>query len=129
MIHSSAFEDVGGWDTRFFLDHEEVDLGLRLWQTDWKSVAVPDAKGYHAVVDSNHQLLNTGEQRLREKRYISGRANLMMVQFKHLHAPLLPAIGLWWALELARNLVKRDMRLVQGTLGAGRFTLKNLPAL
>src|SRR5262249_35764982 len=75
------------------------------------------------------QVLNQGKQRVSEKRYISGCANLMMVQFKHLHAPLLPAIGLWWALELAKNVVKRDMRLVQGTLRAGRFTLKNLPAL
>jgi GT2 family glycosyltransferase len=129
MIHRTAFEEVGGWDTRFFLDHEDVDLGLRLWKSGWKSVSVPRAKVYHAVGASNAQVLEQGKQRVSEKRYISGRANLMMVQFKHLSAPLIPAIGLWWALELVKNVAKGDAGLVRGALRAGRFTLENLPAL
>lgn len=129
MILREAFEDVGGWDTRFFLDHEDVDLGLRLWKAGWKSVSVPEAKVYHAVGASNGQVLEGGKQRVSEKRYISGRANLMMVQFKHLHAPLLPTVGLWWSLELVKNVAKLDLRLVRGAISAGRFTLSHLPGL
>jgi len=129
MIHRAAFDDVGGWDTRFFLDHEDIDLGLRLWKAGWKSVAVPDAKVYHEVGASNAQVLDAGKQRVSEKRYISGRANLMMIQFKHLPAPLLPAIGLWWSLEVAKNMVKRDVGLVRGALRAGGFTLSHIGGL
>ena len=129
MIHRAAFEDIGGWDTRFFLDHEDIDLGLRLWKAGWKSVAVPNAKVYHEVGASNAQVLNGGKQRVSEKRYISGRANLMMIQFKHLPGLLLPAIGLWWSLEVVKNLVKGDVALVRGALRAGGFTLSNLGGL
>lgn len=129
MIHRTAFEDVGGWDKRFFLDHEDVDLGLRLWKAGWKSVSVPEAKVYHAVGASNDQVLDAGKQRVSQKRYVSGRANLMMVQLKHLRAPLLPAVCVWWSIELMKNLAKRDLGLVRGALRAGGFTLRNLPGL
>jgi hypothetical protein len=91
----------------------------------WKCVSVPEAKVYHSVGASNEQVLNGGEQRVSEKRYISGRANIMMVQAKHVHTVWLPAVALWWSGELVKKLAKRDGKLIRGAFRAGALVLKN----
>jgi GT2 family glycosyltransferase len=129
MISRRPFDEVGGWDTRFFLDLEDVDLGLRLWKAGWRSVSVPDARVYHAVGASNDQMLAASNQRVSERRYISGRANVMMVQFKHVRAGWLPAVGLWWSAEVLKKLAKGDRQFVRGAFRAGTFVVKNLRGL
>jgi GT2 family glycosyltransferase len=129
MIHRKAYEEVGGWDTRFFLDHEDVDLGLRLWKAGWLCVSVPEAKVYHAVGASNEHVLDEGGQRVSEKRYASGRANIMMVQLKHVRAPLLPAVGLWWLVEMLKRLAKHDRQLLRGVVRSGGIVVTNLRGL
>jgi GT2 family glycosyltransferase len=128
LIDRRVFEEVGGWDERFFLDHEDVDLGLRLWKAGWKTVSVPMAKVYHAISASNAQVLPDGNS-VKGRRYVSNRANLMMIQFKHLWAPLLPAIGGWWALEVLKKAAMRDGGALRGALSAGAFVLRNVPDL
>ncbi len=129
MIHRRAYEGVGGWDTRFFLDHEDVDLGLRLWKAGWRCVSIPGAKVYHDVGASNEHVLEEGRQRVSEKRYASGRANIMMVQLKHVRAPLLPTVGLWWLMEVLKKLAKRDRKLLRGAVRAGGIVVTNLRGL
>lgn len=129
LIHRTPFEQVGRLDTRFFLDSEDVDLGLRLWKLGWKSVSVPDAKVYHAVGASNDQVLEQGKSTVCGRRYVSGRANIMMMQLKHLKTPFLPAVGLWWSLEVLKMLAKGDIGRSKGAVAAGRFVFSHLPAL
>lgn len=63
MIHRTAYEAVGGWDRGFFLDYEDVDLFLRIWQLGWKCVVVPEAKVYHAVNVTNEQKIEGAASR------------------------------------------------------------------
>ncbi len=46
-LRRAAFEEVGGFDERFWLYGEDADLGLRLEQAGWDSRVVPGAIARH----------------------------------------------------------------------------------
>lgn len=48
LLRREAFEDVGGFDERFFMFFEDVDLGERLGKAGWQNVHVPAARVVHA---------------------------------------------------------------------------------
>ncbi len=48
VLKRSAFEDVGGFDERFFMYHEDVDLGWRLHLKGYGIKCVPDSVVHHA---------------------------------------------------------------------------------
>lgn len=50
LISSSAFQEVGGFDERFFLYEEDVDLSWRIKATGRKLYCCPSASVYHAHV-------------------------------------------------------------------------------
>lgn len=82
LIHRDVYEQIGGWDTTFFLDHEDIDLFVRAWQRGWECVTVPEAKVYHAVNASNTKTLNDG-RRVWPRRYIANRSNLAVIGLKY----------------------------------------------
>src|SRR5438093_346822 len=41
LIRRIAYDEVGGWDTTFFLDYEDGDFSLRLWQRGWECFVEP----------------------------------------------------------------------------------------
>ncbi len=47
MYRSSALREVGLLDESFFMYHEDLDLGWRLWMSGWKNVLASDAVVYH----------------------------------------------------------------------------------
>ncbi|MEB3982258.1 glycosyltransferase family 2 protein [Mycobacterium sp. 663a-19] len=47
LVRRSAFERVGGFDERYFMYMEDVDLGDRLGRAGWQSVYVPSAEVLH----------------------------------------------------------------------------------
>ncbi len=47
LVRRSAFERVGGFDERYFMYMEDVDLGDRLGKAGWLSVYVPSAEVLH----------------------------------------------------------------------------------
>lgn len=47
MIRRSALENVGLFETRYFMYFEDVDICLRLWHGGWKVAAVPTAHACH----------------------------------------------------------------------------------
>lgn len=47
MYRASALRAVGLLDESFFMYHEDLDLGWRLWMAGWKSVLAPDAVVFH----------------------------------------------------------------------------------
>ncbi len=49
VVRPSALKSIGGFDERFFMYVEDVDLGLRLAAEDWDVVVLADA---HATQDS-----------------------------------------------------------------------------
>lgn len=47
LFRSQAFRDVGGFDDRFFLYYEDVDICARLWAAGWRVVHQPQAQVVH----------------------------------------------------------------------------------
>lgn len=47
LLRRSAFEQVGGFDERYYMYMEDVDLGDRLGRAGWLSVYVPTAEVLH----------------------------------------------------------------------------------
>lgn len=47
MIRKSVFEKLGGFDEKFYISFEDVDLGWRSWILGYKVVIVPESIVYH----------------------------------------------------------------------------------
>lgn len=47
LIRRSLFENLGGFDERFFVYFEDLDLSLRVKQLGWRSVFLAQARAYH----------------------------------------------------------------------------------
>jgi N-acetylglucosaminyl-diphospho-decaprenol L-rhamnosyltransferase len=47
LLRRAAFEQVGGFDERYFMYMEDVDLGDRLGKAGWQNVYVPSAEILH----------------------------------------------------------------------------------
>jgi N-acetylglucosaminyl-diphospho-decaprenol L-rhamnosyltransferase len=47
LVRRSAFSDVGGFDERYFMYMEDVDLGDRLGNAGWLNVYVPSSEVLH----------------------------------------------------------------------------------
>ncbi|MBX2900180.1 MAG: glycosyltransferase family 2 protein [Cyclobacteriaceae bacterium] len=47
FVRATSFEEIGGFDTNYFLYCEEEDLALRLRRTGWLTYLVPDARYQH----------------------------------------------------------------------------------
>ncbi|MGE2720905.1 glycosyltransferase family 2 protein [Mycolicibacterium celeriflavum] len=48
LLRRSAFEEISGFDERYFMYMEDVDLGDRLSRAGWQNVYVPSAEVLHA---------------------------------------------------------------------------------
>jgi N-acetylglucosaminyl-diphospho-decaprenol L-rhamnosyltransferase len=49
LVKRHAFEQIGGFDTGYFMFMEDVDLGMRLAQSGWGSIYVPRSVASHTV--------------------------------------------------------------------------------
>jgi GT2 family glycosyltransferase len=120
MVDATVYNELGGWDTSFFLDYEDVDFFLRAWQRGWTCVTVPSARVFHAVGASNAQAVGSGRQAVSRRRYISHRSNVMIIAFKYF-SPIASVLGaLNWIATLCTNVVLfrwRDVRLDLAVLG------------
>lgn len=88
LIHREVYNDIGGWDTSFFLNQEDIDLFVRAWQKKWQCVTVPSAKVYHAVGASKGQFRGGGSD-VAERCYIGNRSNIAVVGLKYFSLPAL----------------------------------------
>lgn len=75
LMRRAAFESVGGFDTRYFMYFEDVDLGDRLGRAGWQNVYVPSAEVVHI---QGHSTARSSDAMLRAHhasayRYISDR--------------------------------------------------------
>ncbi len=48
LLRWDAFESVGGFDSRYFMYFEDVDLGNRFTESGWRNIFCPDAEITHA---------------------------------------------------------------------------------
>ena len=49
LFRTEAFQEVGGFDDKFHLYYEDVDICARLWRAGWKVAITPDAQVTHAA--------------------------------------------------------------------------------
>ena len=128
LIRRKAFDDAGGWDESFFLDFEDVDLGIRLWQRGWRSVSVPTARVYHHVNAANVHVLPGTREPVSRRRYISARSNRAMVAWKHFSPWAIPAATLQGPVEFLNNLRRGRFRQALWDVRADLDVARRLPA-
>jgi N-acetylglucosaminyl-diphospho-decaprenol L-rhamnosyltransferase len=95
LVRRAAFDAVGGFDERYFMYFEDVDLGGRLGRAGWRNVYVPSAEVVHL---GGHATSRAGARMLAEHhrstyRYLAGRYR------RPWHLPLRLALRLGLALR------------------------------
>jgi len=125
LIHRSAYEEIGGWDTSFFLDHEDVDLFLRVWQRGWHCVTVPEAKVYHAVNASNTKVHKDGHQ-VFPRRYVANRSNMAIICLKYFSGASLLLAGSALLVPLIGDVLKFRWSKLSLDLKSISLTLRRL---
>ncbi len=75
LVRRAAFDSVGGFDPRYFMYFEDVDLGERLGKAGWLNVYVPSAEvvhlGGHATAQASARML--AEHHRSAYRYLADR--------------------------------------------------------
>jgi N-acetylglucosaminyl-diphospho-decaprenol L-rhamnosyltransferase len=93
LLRASAYRDVDGFDTGYFMYFEDVDLGDRLGKAGWRNVYVPEAVVTHTGAHSTSRARRAMEKAHHDSayRYLSRRYSAWYF------APLRLAIqlGLW----------------------------------
>jgi N-acetylglucosaminyl-diphospho-decaprenol L-rhamnosyltransferase len=111
LIRRAAFDEVGGFDERFFMYMEDVDLGDRLGKAGWLNVYVPTAEVLH---DKGH---STGRD---PARNLAAHHKSTYIYLSHRHpgwwlAPLRGTMRAALAVR-SRMAVRKSMRqLAKGT--------------
>ncbi len=135
LIHRKVYEEIGGWDTSFFLDNEDTEMFLRAWQRNWRCVAVPEAKVYHAVGMSNPGAAEAVKMPGKKKpgagrrRYIANRAGKTIIAWKFFS----PFAAVWmgfgmWLVMFGNNVCKFRWRYASWDLAALWDCFRRLPA-
>jgi GT2 family glycosyltransferase len=106
MVRRSALEQIGGFDTDFFMYGEDLDLCLRLKKNDWKIFYVPSAIAIHEKGASSRQATSAMLWEFHRAMWIFHRKHYA----RRLPAPMnwLIFVGIWsrWAaLRLRARLV------------------------
>ncbi len=129
LLDADVYNELGGWDTSFFLDYEDIDLFLRAWQRSWRCVTVPSALVFHAVGAANDQLIGPRRQPVSQRRYVSHRTNVIVIALKYF-SPLLSALGaLNWVATFASNVLRRRWQHLRFDLVVVREVARRLPAI
>lgn len=80
LFRAQVFRSLGGFDERFFMYHEDVDLGWRLWLAGSRVITAPKAIVYHHFGGS------TRESRSLRWRETQGERNNMRSLIKNYEA-------------------------------------------
>ena len=115
LFHRSRFREAGGFDPRFFMYHEDVDLCWRLWLRGFRVVTAPKAVAYH------HLSGTTREDRGLLWREILGERHNLCALLKNYEGANL-ARALWGLLTL-----RQPARRKWAQLGNLAWNLRWLP--
>jgi len=118
LVRKSMFEAVGGWDSKYPIGWEDVDLGWRAWARGWKCLYVPKAICWHRVGASS---LTRGGSPARLWGTLYGRLRFALKNLPLPDATLLVAVTLGRVpFDLARgqiNLAATRMKAVLRLVG------------
>ena len=124
LIQRRVVEEIGLFDSKFFINFEDTDLSLRVWLSGYKIAFVPQAVVYHHISGSwskftlgyRHRLSTRNCLRMMMKNYNSSAlpANIVASLL------LMTGLGLWL---LVRN---RDSSFLDGLLHSVFWNSANL---
>ena len=119
LIRRPLFETLQGFDKRFFVYYEEVDVALRAKQAGWRSVYLADVQAFHAGGGTSSQVKAT-------RLFYSLRSRLLY-GLKHFPGP---KAALLLSLTLFIEPVSRSLFfLLKGRTADVRQTLQGYAAL
>lgn len=113
LVARSAWEALGGFDTRFFMYGEDMDLCLRAKRLGYQPMFTPESEIIHK---------GEGSQPLRAQKLVrsfTGMCCVVNLHFKRSQQALARGIILFW--PLPRILGYGVSRLVSASRGGGKF--------
>lgn len=126
MIRRSLFQDLGGFDERFFVYFDDVDLCLRIRQANWRVVHFAGATAYHKGGGTTDQV--------RATRLFYGWRSRLLFTAKHHGALALLAVTLATLFmeplaRLAQAVLRRRPQDAMGVLGGVARLWTDMPHL
>lgn len=126
LMRRSVFEILGGFDERFFVYFEEVDLSLRAYQAGWHSVYLANTQAFHAGGGTSRQV--------KAHRMFYSLRSRLLYGFKHfsfINAWILfwVTLGLEPLTRIIFALAKGEWLNVQHTLKGYFLLFIDLPAI
>lgn len=105
FMRRSVFAALGGFDPRFFVYFEEVDLALRARESGWRSVFIADARIFHEGGGTTRQV--------KARRLFYSLRSRLLYGYKHFSRPKA------WALLCSTVLVEPWFRAASALIKEG----------
>lgn len=126
LVRRALFEELGGFDERFFVYFEEVDLALRAKQAGWDAYYFADAVAYHKGGGAS--------ERVRAGRLFYTLRSRLLYAAKHFSPAGLMAVGVASLVleplgRLARAGARRSGTEAADTLSAYGMLWKDMPRI
>lgn len=126
LMRRALFERLGGFDERFFLYYEDVDLCFRAHQAGWQALYLADIAVYHQGGGSTSAI--------RARRLFYLLRSRVLYCAKHFGRPhglliLLAVLLLEYPVRLLRALLRFSSAEARGTLRSLAMFLAGLPSL
>lgn len=126
LVRRSLFEELRGFDERFFVYYEEVDFSYRAAKLGYESRFLADTQVYHKGGGTSEQVKST-------RLYYSLRSRIMYGH-KHFPAPVASSLAavtliLEPVARLVERIAERDGQGIAETWGAFRRLWAEAPAL
>jgi N-acetylglucosaminyl-diphospho-decaprenol L-rhamnosyltransferase len=98
LLRREAYDQVGGFDTSYFMYFEDVDLGGKLGRAGWRNVYIPDAVVTHSGAHSTSRNALRMEQMHHDSayRYLSRRYSGWYLAPLRLALKCGLRLRLWW---------------------------------
>jgi GT2 family glycosyltransferase len=114
LIRRSLFDSLNGFDERFFVYLEDLDLSLRAHRAGWRCVYYAGARAFHAGGGTSRQV--------KAARLFYALRSRLLYGFKHFSPPQAwTVLGVTLLLEPVPRLL---LSLVRGSLGGACDTLR-----
>lgn len=116
LLRRSAFQDVGGFDEKYFMYHEDVDLGWRFWLKGYRVRCIPESVVYHAFGGTSLR------DRGMEFRNYLGLRHALRSMLKNYELPtLMRTLPVFITLGLRTTIKGRSMIFIKSILWNLRF--------
>ena len=126
LMRKEYYERVGGFDSSFFMYHEDVDLGWRFWIYGYRVIFVPQSRVYHAYGGTSHSI---GGHSLRE---VYGLQHALRSLIKNYQLPhLARAFTLFLLLCLKKyphsfwKIIKWNLKVLRSSLSQRKIINEN----